>query len=248
LPPDHEQKDLLVEAAQLGIISEALLGAHREAWVVAALREKSAATSRSGASLDELRELLGEDWTDRRLREALAVRAHLATKFTAPTQVKRDQMLDVVGRGTSITSDVVGAAADVSKSALKPIFWAGRIGRLLAGLAALATRPSAKELPRLVFRNVAAIALVVGIVLILLGIVGLDGAQRAGWTILAVTAIAQIAVWVTTAWVGAPPRRPGASSRNKGLLRAVIGAVVAAIVVLAAVGAFHLVDRIVDAL
>lgn len=246
LPPGHEKKDLFVEAAQLAIIGESLLGDPEE-WVAAAIRKKSPAASRSGASLDELRELLGDEWTDERLGDALAVRAYLAEDFSAPTEMNRRKMLDVVGRGTSITSDVVGAAADASKSALKPIFWAGRIGRLLTGLAALATRPSAAELPRLMFRNVVAIALVTGVALILLGILGLGGAQRAGWTILLVTAIAQIAVWVTTAWVGAPPRRPGASSGRKHVVRAGIGIVVAAVVVLAAVGAFHLVDRIVDA-
>jgi patatin-related protein len=246
LRPNHAKKALYVEAAQLGIIAEDLLGSHREAWVVAALREKGTATSRCGVSFDDLRELLGEEWTDQRLREALAVRAYLATHFTAPTEMKRRSMLDVAGRGTAITSDVVGAAASTSKSALKPIFWAGRIGRLLAGLAAISTRPEKRELPRVIFRNVAVVALVVGITLVVLGVFGLGGAQRAGWMILLTTALAQVAVWLTTAWIGAPSRRPGARQTWQWALRGVLGAIVAVTVALAVVGGFHVADLVID--
>jgi patatin-related protein len=245
LPPGHELKGFFVEAAQLGIIGEDLLGESRPTWVAEAIRKHSPASPRSGGKTAELLELLGEGWTDERLAEALAVREHLATRFTAPTEKNRRKMLDVIGRGTSITSDVVGAEADRSQSALKPIFWVGRLGRIVAGLAALATRPRAAELPRIVFRNVAVIALALGFLLIILDVLGVDGVAKAGWTIAIVTAIAQLAVWLTTAWVGAEPRHPGARSRKR-FLRGVIGTIVALMVVLAAIGAFHVVDRIVD--
>jgi Protein of unknown function (DUF3376) len=247
LPPGHEMKGSFVEAAQLGIIGEDLLGGSRPAWVAEAIREHSPAGPRSGATAAELLELLGEGWTDERLAEALAVREHLADDFTAPTDRNRRKMLDVIGRGTSVASDVVGAEADRSQSALKPIFWVGRIGRIVAGLAALATRPSAAELPRIVFRNVVMIALVLGAALIILDVLGVEGVAKAGWTIAIVTVIAQLAVWLTTAWVGAAPRRPGAR-RSRRFLRGVIGTIVGLTVVLAAIGAFYVVDKIVDRL
>jgi patatin-related protein len=247
LPPGHEMTGFFVETAQLGIIDEDLLGESRPAWVADALREHSAAGPRSGATTAELLELLGEGWTAERLAEALAVREHLADDFTAPTERDRRKMLGVIGRGTTITSDVVGAEADRSQSALKPIFWVGRIGRIVTGLAALATRPSAGELPRIVFRNVVVIALVLGAVLIILDALGLEGVAKAGWTIAIVTMIAQIAVWLTTAWVGAAPRRPGAHW-NRRFLRGVIGTIAGLTVVLAAIGGFYVVDWIVDRL
>jgi patatin-related protein len=247
LPPNHTKKDLFVEAAHLAIIGESLLGGTRDAWVTAAIKDKSPAASRTGASLDDLRELLGDEWTDQRLGEALAVRAYLATEFTAPMQMDRRKMLDVIGRGTTITSDVVGAASDATKSFRKPLFWAGRIGRLLTGLAAVASRRKVGELPRLVFGNIAAIAiLVVAPVLILLGILGLEGAQRAGWTIGVVALVSVAAVWVTTAWIGPPSRKPGASRWRKRAVRASTGFVVVVIVLLAAVGGLYLVDKIAD--
>jgi patatin-related protein len=245
LPPEHPLKDVFIEAAQLGIIDEDLLGGSRAQWVVEAIREHSAAAPRSGVAAGELLELLGDGWTDDRVAEALAVREHLAVDFTAPMQTERRKMLDVIGRGTSIASDVLGAEADRSRSTLKPIFWAGRIGRILAGLAALATRPSSRELPRVVFRNLVAIGLVLGVVLIVIGALGLEGVAKAGWTIAIVTAISQVAVWLATAWVGATPRRPGAR-RYRRILRGLISTIVCAIVVLAAIGTFSAVDWIVD--
>jgi patatin-related protein len=246
LPPTHAEKAVLVEAAHLGIIREELLGESREEWVRTAVREHGAAATRSGASLVELREILGDWWTDDRLQEALAVQDHLAEHFTAPTEMGRREMLDVIGRGMSITSDVVGAAADSTKSARKPVFWVGRLGRLLTGLAALATRPRASELPRTMFRNVAVIAFVAGIALILLGLLGLEDAHKIGWTILAITAVAQIAVWLTTAWVGAPSRRPGASWRWKWFVRFAVGLIAVLTVVLAAIGLDRLIDKITN--
>ena len=248
LPAEHPKRELLVEAAQLGIIDEDLLTQTPEPWVSAAQSRADSVGSTSGASLDELRELLGADWSDDRLRAALAVRAHIADEYEIQREPDRRRMLDVVGRGTSIASEVVGAAADANKAVGRPMFWVGRVGRLLAGLAALATSPSLKYLPRIVFRNVAVIAFLVGIVLIVLGILGVDAAQKAGWVVLAVTGVAQIAVWAATAWVGAPDRRPGRrwSRLWRWLVRAAIAVVVSALVVAAAIGVADVIDRIVD--
>jgi patatin-related protein len=245
LPPGHELKDVLVEAAQLGIIAEDLLGESRPEWIDRAIREHSPAGPQSGATPAQLLELLGEGWTDERLGQALAVREHLADDYTAPTQSDRRKMLDIVGRGTAITSDVVGAEADRSRSPLKPIFWLGRIGRVVAGLATLATRPSAAELPRVVFRNVVTIAIALGAVLIVVGALGLEGVAKAGWTIAVVALVAQVAVWLTTFWVGAEPRQPGARSKKR-FLRAAIGTAVVVTVVLAGIGLLAVVGEIVD--
>jgi patatin-related protein len=246
LPPEHPQKERLIEAAQLAIIHEDLLGPTREAWVTEALAKAGTAVSTSGASLDELRAILGPDWNDERLGAALAVRAHLDDKFDVDTTPDRRQTLDVVGRATSITSDVVGAAADGITSMQRPMFWLGRVGRLVAGLAALATPPRLGYLPRIVFRNLAVIAFLLGLVLVVLGIFGLEDARKPGWVLLAVTSAAQIAVWVATAWVGAPDRRPGRRSSWKWLLRAVLGLLAVAVVAAAAIGVADVIERIRD--
>jgi patatin-related protein len=248
LSPEHPKKDLFVEAAQLAIIDEDLLGAEREAWVTDALANAAISASVTGTSLDELEGILGEDWSETRLREALAVRAYLKSTFSVEREPDRRQMLDVVGRAMSISSDVVGAAADTNKAIGTPLFWVARVGRMITGLAALATPPSLGYLPRLIFRNVAAIAVLTGILLIVLGILGLGGAQRAGWVVILITAVAQAAVWAATSWVGAPDRKPGSRRGRFGrwLVRAAITLVVVALVALVLVGAAEMIDRVSD--
>jgi patatin-related protein len=248
LPPDHPQKDFFVEAAQLGIIREDLLGANRERWVTDALTKADTAQPRSGSSLDEFRELLGPDWTDERLRAALAVRACLDDEHEVEREPDRQKMLNVVGRAATISSDVVGAAADSIKSFGKPLFWVARVGRLLTGLAALATPPRFGYLPRTVFKNVAAIAFLIGIVLVLLGILGVDGAHKSGWIVLGLTALAQVVVWAATAWIGAPSRNPGnwPSRLWKWVVRFLITLVVVALLAATGLGVVEAIDRISD--
>ena len=246
LPPGHSQTPMLVEAAHLAIIDEDLLAGEREPWVTAALDQPDTRLPRSGASPQDLCDLLG--WDAERLDAALRVRHSLATTYVAPTEPERRAMLDVVGRSTTIASDIVGAAADSVSSLKSPMAWAGRSGRLLTGLAALATQPREGYLARLVFRNVAVIALLVGLVLIVLGILGLGGAARAGWIVLAVTAVAQIAVWAATAWVGAPTRVPGRRWPRiwRWIVRALIAVAVVALVWAALRGIGDAIDWIDD--
>jgi hypothetical protein len=92
------------------------------------------------------------------------------------------------------------------------------------------------------------IALLVGVVLIVLGILGVEGTTRAGWIVLGVTAVAQIAVWVATAWVGAPSRTPGKSWSRlwRWLVRAVIAVVVVGLVCATIWGIADAVDWIRD--
>jgi predicted acylesterase/phospholipase RssA len=233
LPPGHSEAARLIEAAQLAIIREDLLGDGQEPWVADALKDAPTAVPLSGAAPADLIALLGPGWDADSLQAALAVRACLATTHEVDREPDRRQMLNVVGRGTSISSEVVGAAADSIRAPKKPLFWVARVGRLLTGLAALAT-PRARSLPRLVFRNVAVIALLIGVALIVLGILGVEGAQMSGWIVLGATALAQVAVWAATAWVGAPSRRPGERRSRLGrwLLRFVI--TIVTIVLLAA--------------
>jgi patatin-related protein len=242
LPPGHPEAPKLVEAAQLAIIDEDLLTGDREPWVTSALAHPDPRMPRSGASSEDLCELLG--WDAQRLEAALKVEHHLATEYEPPTEPERRAMLDVVGRSTSIASEIVGAAADSVTSLKSPMAWAGRSGRLLTGLAALATQPREGYLARLVFRNVAVIVLLVGLVLIVLGILGLEGASRAGWLVLAVTAIAQVAVWAATAWVGAPTRVPG--KRWPRLWRWIVRALVAVVAVLLVWAAIRGIADVID--
>jgi len=216
--------------------------------VQAALARAGSARPATAASFTELREILGHDWSDDRFRAALAVRAYLKTEYEVDREPDRRRMLDVVGRSTAIASDVVGAAADSITAVRRPMFWLARLGRLIAGAAALATQPSMGYLPRIVFRNIAALAFLVGILLVVVGIAGVGGAQKAGWLILAVTAVAQVTVWAATWWVGAPDRRPGRSSSRlwRLLAEAVIAVVVSAVVLTSVVGAAEIVDWISD--
>ena len=120
--------------------------------------------------------------------------------------------------------------------------------QLMMALAALATAPRQGELPRIVFRNIAVIAFLVGLALIGLGILGLGDAQKSGWILIVITIVAQLAVWIATAWVGAPDRAPGKtwSWLWRWLVGAAIAVIVAFLVVATAIGIAEIVDRITD--
>jgi patatin-related protein len=141
LGPGHPQTGLFVEAAQLAIIREDLIDTDREPWVAAALANPGTADPKPAASLDELRELLGADWSDETLRNALAVRAYLKEKYEVDRSVDWGQRLDVVSRATSITSSVVaGAARSAPRGARVLVPVAAAVARLAGRVLGLVGR------------------------------------------------------------------------------------------------------------
>ncbi|HLG10108.1 MAG TPA: patatin-like protein [Gaiellaceae bacterium] len=203
MPPNHELVDVLVEAAQLAIIGEDLLTDGPD-WVAAALAKPIAPAEDAAKLLD----LLGPGWDTARLDRARAVREYLKTDYDVDRTLDDAKILSVVGRATTITGDVLKVAGDARSVPTKPLFWVSRFGRLLWGLAELATPRRATSLPRVVFRNIALVTLLVGVVLVVLGVAGVEAAQKVGWIVIAAVLGACLVVWLTAGWLRIPPRQP----------------------------------------
>jgi hypothetical protein len=90
----------------------------------------------------------------------------------------------------------------------KPWFWGSRVGRLAWGIAEIAMPRPPWTIPGLLFQYWSQIAILLAAVLILLGVVGVEGAQKVGWILLAVVVGARAIVWLAEQLMAPPRPRP----------------------------------------
>jgi hypothetical protein len=232
LPEPHQEqvRNELLREAQLEIVREEFdTAGHNE--LLALLLQ---------ASL-ELRPR-GSDQTDARVPKKENVRvvrsalggvddARLTAAFASTWTP--EQILDFLGRGYEVDSTldslamlgVAGRASQVTGSVLDgiseaaPIPWTSRwmirVGRMLWGLAEVATPRSA---PQLLWRYWSQLLLLIAATLILGGaLFGNDGTSKAGWILVALTLAAKAVVWIASDLLG--PRRAPSDGRFAWLRR-----------------------------
>ena len=148
----------------------------------------------------------------RRLRDEVLV-DHLKETYLPPAQPKADEMLRVAGRAVDITGKVLEETSERRGVPSSPWFWASRIGRLAWGVGEVAMPRPRRSIPGVVFRHWSSLAILLAVVLILAGVVGVEGAQKVGWVLLGAVVGIRALVWVAEALAVPPQRRPLGTAR-----------------------------------
>jgi len=208
---DRPELDGLVDEAQAAIIREELV--EQDGGQLTAQLRRSAA-QRIPELADPLTRLEREKSEEAKLAAIAALHQVppatlldcVRNDFKRPKDTDPKDAMSVAGRAANVTSKILDAAAKKRSLPARPGFWLSRLGLLAWGVVELAVpagRPA--TLPALVFRYWAQLALLLGVISILAGILlGVDAAQTVGWVIVGGTLLLLTLVWLTGALLSRP--------------------------------------------
>jgi patatin-related protein len=217
LLPDSPLRDKLHDRAFAAIIREELvdqdayaltdlmagaLGANVDAdeLVLQTLHEEQPPTERRQQLLNALQGL-----TDEQLL------TQFRENFEVPRRLDPRATTSVAGRAATVGGRVLDEASKRRSMPTKPAFWLTRMGRLLWGISEVALPGGRRiRLPVLLFRHWTLVAGLLAVILILVGALGVEAAQRVGWILLIGTIVLRIVVWVASGLMTEPAAVPGA--------------------------------------
>lgn len=188
LLPEGSTRDRLLRDAQLAILREELEAEGQEELIKALVQTMLAGSVKAPSGEDKVREALEGLRTPEATLEFLK-----SGEFAVDRDLDARRLVKTAGRLTTVTGDVLDGIA-TTPAAKRPTRWLARIGRLVSGLAELATR---NTFFRVLARNWAQLVLLIGALLIVVGVVtGGPEMTRAGWILVGVIVALKVITWL----------------------------------------------------
>jgi len=239
LLPHEEQAELrhkLIEEAHLAILAEEY-GRHDQAEMTRLMAEALARVKPADANEAALRELVEADAgspiqprLEAALRSGLEPRRLLEffrTRYEVNRELEARPVLEALSRGTTVIGKMLSHLADRRGRDGRRLAWIARVGSALWRLVEVAVP---RSLPALAFAYWLQVLYVAEAIVIVVGTVVSEPAQRAGIVALAATAGAHLAVTVVR----------GLMRGRRGWLRALAFVFLLVVLLLAAYGAYSL--------